>query len=51
MYLATQFALSEEGRAALGRSGADAVMAAVSHYTRTLGARGGESAVGTIASW
>lgn len=50
MFLMTQFALTEEGKAAIGTAGGDTIMAAVSHFTRTAGDQGGESSVGSIAA-
>ena len=49
MYLATQFALLDEGKAALGGEATEAIMSAVSHYTRSMGDIGASSAIGTIA--
>ena len=49
MYLMTQFALTGEGKAAIGVAGGETIMGAVSHYTRTLGSLGEEGAVGSVA--
>ena len=49
MYLATQFALLDEGKAVLGGEATEAIMSSVSHYTRSMGDIGASSAVGTIA--
>lgn len=49
MYLATQFALLDEGKAALSGEATEAIMSAVSHYTRSMGDVGASSAIGTVA--
>ena len=48
MFLSTQFALLDEGKVAIGVDGADVIMAAVSHFTRSIGEVGSSSAIGTV---
>ena len=49
MYLMTQFALTEAGKAAIGIPGGETIMSAVSHFTRVMGSLGEEGAVGSVA--
>jgi len=49
MYLLTQFSLTSAGKEAIGSPGADVIMSAVSHFTRTMGALGEECAMGSIS--
>ena len=50
MFLSAQFALTAAGKEAIGLTGGDIIMAAVSHYTRTIGAEGEDSSVGSVAA-
>ena len=49
MYLMTQFALTSEGKGAIGIPGGEAIMAAVSHFTRVMGSLGEDGEVGSVA--